>query len=64
MKKLSKLKIRVVVLLSAFMAIFSGLNYAEDNYEGFPAQFNISALMEIMVLLSTGLSKMITVVIM
>ncbi len=44
MKKLSKLKIRVVVLLGAFMAIFYGLNYAEDNYERFPAQFNVTDL--------------------
>jgi len=42
MKFFFELKIRIVILLSAIMSIFAGFVYAEDAYEAFPAQFNLT----------------------
>ncbi len=44
MKKYFKLKIRMVILLSAFMSILAVTAYVEDLSESFPAYFNLSSL--------------------
>ncbi len=44
MKKLSKRKRRIVIFMGAFVSIFAGLGHAKDDFQIFPAQFNVTAL--------------------